>query len=137
MALPELRVVAEGETSGGEHWYLRAGGTADDYYTMLKTVHPDGHWDEGGIGGPPLYPGSPYNSYTGRAGNGPLRVIVRTDPRVRRLRFGSAAGRSCEMMMPAAQDPAVGLAFFAILLPWTTTRLVGLQGFDAAGQPLE
>ena len=75
----------EGENARGEHWYLKAGGSPADYYTMLETRHADGHRDEGGMGGASLYPESRYNSYTGRADDGPLRVIVRTDPRVRQI----------------------------------------------------
>jgi hypothetical protein len=48
MSPPELPVVAEGEGSRGERWYLKAGGSSEDYYTMLGTVHPDGRRDEGG-----------------------------------------------------------------------------------------
>jgi hypothetical protein len=83
--MPDLPIVAEDENARGEHWYLNAAGSPADYYTMLETLHPDGRRDEGGMGGSPLYPGSRYNSYTGRADDGPLRVIVRTDPQVRRL----------------------------------------------------
>jgi hypothetical protein len=53
--MADLTVVAEGDAPAGERWYLKAGGSADDYYTMLETVHPDGHRDEGGMGGPVLY----------------------------------------------------------------------------------
>lgn len=134
MPEPDLPVVAEGETSQGEHWYLKAGGLPDSYYTMLKTVYPDGHWDEGGMGGPALYPGSLFNSYAGRADDGPLRVIVRTDARVRHLRLRSAAGESCGLL-PVGGDSAVGVTFFAALLPWTA-QPVSVQGFDADGQLL-
>jgi hypothetical protein len=51
VAMPELTVVAEGDAPGGERWYLKAGGSAGDYYTLMETVHPDGRRDEGGMGG--------------------------------------------------------------------------------------
>lgn len=73
----DLTVVAEGDAPGGARWYLKAGGSADDYYTPLQTVHPDGRRDDGGMGGPVLYPGRLVNVYTGRADPGLLRVIVR------------------------------------------------------------
>jgi hypothetical protein len=41
----DLTVVAEGDAPGGARWYLKAGGSADDYYTLLQTVHPDGRRD--------------------------------------------------------------------------------------------
>src|ERR1022692_1884032 len=47
MPRPEMTVIGEGHLQSGEHWILRAGGTEDDYYTYLETVHPDGHRDAG------------------------------------------------------------------------------------------
>lgn len=119
MPLPDLKVVAEGDASGDERWYLRAGGSAEDYYTMLETVHPDERRDEGGMGGPALYPGELLNPYTGRADQGPLRVIVRADRRVRRLRLQSEMGEWCDIL-PNGDDPSVGVVFFATLLRWRT-----------------
>ena len=132
--MPDLTVVAEGDAPAGERWYLKAGGSADDYYTMLETVHPDGHRDEGGMGGPVLYPHRLLNVYTGRADPGLLRVIVRADPRVRRLRFRSQLGERCEMRS-VGEDVVLDVTFFAILLPWQT-GLVSLQALDGDGQVL-
>ncbi len=134
MPLPELRVVARGETARGERWFLKAGGSAEDYYSMVETVHQDGRRDEGGMGGPALYPGHLLNVYTGRADQGPLRVVVRADPRVRRLRFRSERDERCEMLV-SARDPAVGVNLFAILLPWTT-GITSMQGLGDDGQLL-
>jgi hypothetical protein len=134
MALPELPVVAQGDGSRGERWFLKAGGSPEDYFSMMETVHRDGRRDEGGMGGPALYPGQLLNVYTGRADRGPLRVIVRTDQRVRRLRFQSERGEHCEMLV-SAYDPAVGVNLFAILLPWTT-GVTSMQGLDDNGQIL-
>jgi hypothetical protein len=130
----DLAVIAQGETVGGEHWYLKAGGSADDYYTMLQTVHPDGHRDEGGMGGPVLYPDDLLNLYTGRANPELLRVIARADPRVRQLRLRSQRGEQCQMR-PVADDAELGVTFFAILLPWDT-GLVSLEAVDGDGQAL-
>ena len=132
--MPDLTIVAEGDAPAGERWYLTAGGSADDYYTMLETAHPDGHRDEGGMGGPVLYPHRLLNVYTGRADTGLLRVIVRADPRVRRLRFQSALGERCEMPS-VGEDVELGVTFFAILLPWGT-GLVSLQALDGDGHVL-
>jgi hypothetical protein len=131
--IDDLMVVAQGHAPGGEHWYLKAGGSADDYYTLLETVHPDGRRDEGGMGGPVLYPGRLLNVYTGRSDPGLLRVIVRADPRVRQLRFQSENGERCEMLAPSVDDASTGVTLFAVLLPWTT-GLVSLHGLDADGQ---
>ena len=134
MSLPRLPVVAEGETTRGERWYLKAGGSSEDFYTLMETVHPDGRRDEGGMGGLPLYPGCLLNVYTGRADRGPLRVVVRSDPRVQRLRFESELGERCDVLA-AAHDPAVGVNLFAVLLPWTT-GVTSMQGLNGDGQVL-
>ena len=134
--MPDLPIVAEGENARSEHWYLKAGGSPVDYYTMLETLHPDGRRDEGGMGGASLYPWSRYNSYTGRADDGPLRVIVRTDPRVRRLRLSIRTTRDETLdLLPLAEDPEVGLVFFATLLP-QPAELLSIQGFGDDGEPL-
>lgn len=132
MPLPDLMVVAEGDAPGGGRWYLKAGGSAEDYYTLIETAHPDGHRDEGGMGGPALFPGCLLNVYTGRADQGPLRVVVRADERVRQVRFESQMGERCDLLS-VADDPAVGVRFFAVLLPWTT-GVVSMQGLNADGQ---
>jgi hypothetical protein len=132
MPLPELPVVAEGETTRGERWYLRAGGSPKTYDSMLETVHADGRRDQGGMSGPALYPGELLNVYLGRADQGPLRVVVRSDPQVQRLRLQSERGARCDFFAPSAHDPAVGVNLFAALLPWTTD-VTSIQGMDADG----
>jgi hypothetical protein len=113
MPLPELPVVAEGEATGGERWYLRAGGSPEEYDSTLETVHADGRRDQGGMCGPALYPGELLNVYLGRADQGLLRVVVRTDPQVQRLRLQSERGARCDFSAPSAHDPAVGVNLFA------------------------
>ena len=132
---PDLAVVAEGTLPTGERWTITAGGTSRDYYTMLKTVHPDGHSDEGGMGGPPLYPGSLLNTYTGSADQGLQRLLVRTSGRVEQLRLELSNGQS-RNLLPAGTDDAVGLTFFAALLPRTVT-VIRLAGLGPGGQVVE
>ena len=134
MPVPGLTVVAEGETARGERWYLKAGGSAQDYYTLMETIYPDGHRDEGGMGGPALYPGNLLNVYTGRADQGPLRVIARAHRKVHGLRFHSGQGEQCELL-PVADAPAVGVMLFAVLLPWRT-GISSMQALDPDGQVL-
>jgi hypothetical protein len=139
MPMPDLMMIAqchapEGPGYAGERWYLRVGGSAADYYTLLETVHPDGHRDEGGMGGPVLYPGRLLNVYTGRADRGFLRVVVRADPRVQRLCLQSEQGERCDLR-PVGDDTDLGVVFFAVLLPWTTDVL-SMQALDADGQVL-
>jgi hypothetical protein len=82
MPLPDLAELADGRLPTGECWILRAGGTRSDFYTFLLTIHPDGHRDEGGMGGPPLYSGSVMNTYTGGSERGMRRILVRAAPQV-------------------------------------------------------
>jgi hypothetical protein len=135
MPPPQLPIVAEGETARGERWYLRAGGSPEAYDSMMETVYADGRRDQGGMGGPALYPGDLLNVYIGRADQGPLRVVARTDPRVQRLRLQSESGEGCDMFAPSAHDTAAGVNLFAMLLPWTT-NVTSIQGIDADGQAL-
>jgi hypothetical protein len=135
MRPPELAVLAEGDVATGEHWILKAGGSTADYYTLLETVHPDGRRDEGGMGGPPLYPGSLLNTYTGGSEQGPRQVLVRADPRVARVRLQLASGERVELPLVATR-PDVGVTFFATLLP-RTAGLVSVSAVDAGGHELE
>lgn len=130
----ELKIVAECEWPGVASWYLRAGGPAADYLTMLETVYPDGHRDEGGMGGPALYPGQLLNVYTGRADRGYLRVIVRAGPPVQRLRYWSERGERAEGLF-SAQDEAAGVSLYAELLPWTT-GVASMQALGAGDEVL-
>jgi len=90
MAQPDLVVLAEGDLPAGQHWILK-------------------HRDEGGMGGPPLYPGSLMNTFTGGSDRGLRRVVVRADP---------------------------GVLFFATLLP-RAEGLVSVTAVGADGQMLE
>jgi len=129
-----MTVIAEGDLPTGEHWVLKVGWTSEDYYTFLETTHPDGRRDEGGMGGPPLYPGEYLNTYTGGHDQGLRRVVVRSDSRVRRLIMELDTGERRELL-PVANDPAAGLAFFVALLPWAVSPVL-LEGLDGEGQVL-
>jgi hypothetical protein len=136
MPLPDLDVLAEGDLPTGQHWILKAGGaSADDFYTFLETIYPDGHRDEGGMGGPPLHPGSLMNTYTGGSDQGLRRVVVRADPRVARVRVQLASGEQLDLPSLATR-PDVGVSFFAALLP-RTAELASVTAIGADGQMLE
>ena len=135
MPFPELANVAEGDLPTCEHWTVKAGGTTRHYYTFLETVHPDGHRDEGGMGGPPLYAGHNLNTYTGGDDRGLRRILARTSPEVRWLRLELASGEVRELA-PVGADPSHGLNFFATLLPWTVS-LTALTALDADWRVLE
>ena len=135
MPLPDLAVRAEGDLPEGQHWILRAGGTSADFYTLLETVHPDGHRDEGGMGGPLLCPGSLLNTYTGGSGRGLRRVVVRADPRVARVRVHLVRGEPLDLA-PLATLPDAGVSFFAALLP-QAAELVSVTAIGAHDEELE
>jgi hypothetical protein len=135
MAEPDLAVVAEGDLPSGQHWIVRAGGTAEDFYTVIATIHPDGHSDEGGMGGPPLYPGSVLNVYTGAADGGLRRVLLRADRRVARVLLRLENGEQL-MLAPLGTWPEVGVTFFAALLP-RTADFASATAVDADGAVLE
>ena len=135
MPQPDLVVLAEGDLPAGQHWILKAGGARGDFYTTLETIHPDGHRDEGGMGGPPLYPGTLLNTYTGGSGRGLRRVLVRADPRVARVRVQLAGGELLDLP-PLATRADLGVSFFATLLP-PTEALVSVTAIGADGQVLE
>ena len=107
----------------------------DGFYTFLETIHPDGHRDEGGMGGPPLYPDGLMNTYTGGADGGLRRVVVRADPRVARVRVNLTSGEQIELL-PLATRPDVGVSFFATLFS-QTAGLVSVTALDAGGEVLE
>ena len=135
MAVPDLAVIAEGDLASGEHWILRAGGSSTEFSTFLETIHPDGRRDEGGMGGPPLWPGSIMNVYTGGTDTGSRRIVVRADPIVTLVRVQLADGGHLDLP-PVATLPDPGLAFFATLLP-RTAALAAITAIDASGQALE
>jgi hypothetical protein len=135
MPMPDMAVLAEGSLPAGERWVLRAGGTSSVFYTFLETVYPDGRRDEGGMGGPPLFPGSLMNTYTGGSERGMRRVIVRADPRVARVRVHLGGGEHLDLL-PVAARADLGLVFFAVLLP-PSAVLVSVAAIDEHGQTLE
>lgn len=135
MPLPKMAVLAEGNLPTGQRWVLRAGGTSSNFYTFLETIHPDGHRDQGGMGGPPLCTGSLMNTYTGGSERGMRRVLVRADPHVARVRVQLGSGQQLDLS-PAAARPDLGLVFFATLLP-PSAALVSIAAIDENGQVLE
>lgn len=117
MAMPELAVVAEGTLPSGHQWIITAGGAPDGYYTMLKTIHPDGYRDSGGMGGPLIYPGRALNTYVGSDSRGLHRILARARPDVVRVRLVLGSGEPLNLAPIAL--PGVEAVVFAALLPRT------------------
>ena len=131
MAMPDLTVVAQGALPTGERWEVRAGGTDQDYYTFLRTVHPDGRYDEGGMGGPTLPAGGIITTYIGQADGGLLRVLARTRSVINWMRLELGSGE-VRVLTPVGHDGARSLSFYAALLPpaqtVTALRPLNLKG---------
>ncbi len=66
MLTPDLHIVAEGDVATGEHWILRAGGSATSFYSMLETVHPTPTETPAAWAARRLPAGQLLNTYTGR-----------------------------------------------------------------------
>jgi hypothetical protein len=128
MTMPELTVVAQGTLPTGERWAVRAGGTDQDYCTFLRTVHPDGRQDEGGMGGPKLPDDAIASIYIGQADGGLLRVLARTISVIHWMRLELGSGE-VRVLTPVGHDGARGLSFYAALLPpaQTVTALLPLN----------
>jgi hypothetical protein len=135
MPLPDLAVLAEGDLPAGQHWVLKGGGTRADFCTFLETIYPDGHRDEGGMGGPPLSAGSLMNTYTGGSDRGLRRVLVRADPRVARVCAQLGNGDLFDLSLVAVR-PDLGLVFFIALLP-PSAALASVVAIGEDGQVLE
>jgi hypothetical protein len=139
-AAGDLTVVAEGDAPGGARWQVMAGGTAEDYFHAWKVFGADGEWEGSGVSGPALpSDGRLADVYCairnpGRPDHGPLRVHVRADPRVRRLRLVSRGGDECDAL-PVADDHDAGVTLFFVATTWMT-RLRSVQCFDADGRAL-
>jgi hypothetical protein len=131
MAMPELAVVAEGALPSGHRWIITAGGTQDDYYTMIETVHPDGYRDEGGMGGPIMYPGRALNTYGGSDNRGLHRILARARPNVARVRLVLGSGESFSLAPIVV--PCAEVVVFAALLP-RTCEITSVDAISAEGK---
>ncbi len=61
----------------GVRWTLTAEFAPRGLYTMAQVVDADGHRWGGGMGGPPLWPGSRVNSAVHLADRGPHLIVLR------------------------------------------------------------
>jgi hypothetical protein len=130
-----MAVLAEGGLPTGHRWVLRGGGTRTDYCTLVEAIYPDGCRDEGGMGGPPLYPGSLMNTSTGSSDRGMIRILVRASPRVARV-LVQLGGEEQLDLPPVAARPDLGLVFFATLLP-PSAVLASIVAVGEDGRVLE
>jgi hypothetical protein len=122
MAMPELAVVAEGALPSGHRWIITAGGTQDDYYTMIETVHPDGSI---------MYPGRALNTYGGSDNRGLHRILARARPNVARVRLVLGSGESFSLAPIVV--PCAEVVVFAALLP-RTCEITSVDAISAEGK---
>jgi hypothetical protein len=106
-------------TQPGRRGHIRVSRRIAACYLRLKVM-----W-----GGPLMYRGQYLNTYTGGPDQSLRRVVARADSRVQRLLMELDTGERREML-PVGSDLAVGLTFFAALLPWAIcpVSLDGLGG---------
>ncbi len=69
----------------GVRWTLTAEFARHGLYTMAQVVDADGHRWGGGMGGPPLWPGSRVNSSVHSADRGPHLMVLRVAADVRAI----------------------------------------------------
>jgi hypothetical protein len=102
---------AEGVVAGTTRWTLRVRGDDDDYSTMLGIEDQSGPISGGGMGGPKLWNDDLMNVYSGRDDDGPLAIVVRTDPSIVRMVLVTQAGVERDLA-PCGAGPIDGLRFY-------------------------
>ncbi len=126
--------LANGGAAGGFRWRLLVSGDAADLTTLLALTAADGSQvGGGGMAGPALYDGESINLSVHRSDQGPTYVVARADPRIRRLRLSLATGDEVTVL-PVAESDALGLTFFACILP---APLLAATGVDAEGRAFD
>jgi hypothetical protein len=136
--MPDLAAIADGTSGLGDRWIIRAGGTAENFFTVLDVTLADGRRGGGGCGGPVLMPGeATCLSYGTSFDDGPMHVVGRADPVVDRLRLDLINHDEAYLDLVPMGDPTVhGVRFFAALLS-RSVRPRGLTAFGVAGRVVE
>ena len=130
------RMIAEGVTSDGVRWTLRAGGSDESYSTMLRSEDAAGVIDNGGMGGPKLWAPQRLNVYCGgNPDRGPRGVVVRCDPSIVRLVLVQEAG--VETDLTRCGDDVIDGLRFGLALVKPDVHLRELIGFDSGGLVVE
>ena len=130
------RVIAEGVTGDGVRWTLRAGGSDENYSTMLRTEDAAGVIDNGGMGGPKLWAPQRLNVYSGgNPDRGPRGVVVRCDPSIVRLVLVQEP--DVEMDLTRCGDDVIDGLRFGLALIDSDVRLREIVGFDSSGLVVE
>jgi len=134
------RLIAEGVRDGDVRWALRAGGDNGNYSTTLSIEDQSGVIAGGGMAGPKLWDEDLLNVYTGSDDDGPLAIVVRTDPSIVRTVLVTQAGEERDLT-PCGNEPIDGLRFYiGFAWPAQTIQeerprfaLSEVRGLDAEG----
>ncbi len=116
MADDQLVVVLDGLCEQGYQWQVEAGGTDDDFLTMMSLMQDGERLGSGGIAGPKLYPDSVINEYRGLRDSLPYVIVARTAPRVDRVVVTTDRAMDIELALSEVVTE-FGLRFAAAVLP--------------------
>ena len=110
----DAALVGEGFSDEGIRWELRAGGTKEDFATLVSAWDNQGPLGERGMAGPLLPHDHLVCLYTGGGDRGPRYVVARTDSSVSTLELKHDRGRKSDVPLftvPALRGIRFGVAF--------------------------
>ena len=132
-------VVAEGTDGDGLTWVIwakRHEPNEGDLLSVIRVTDTAGRILHGdGRAGPPLHPGHVLNVTSGGSDEGPRALLVRVDPRVRRLELKVRDGDALDV--PLYDCPDIPEVRFASLLLPRDVVLESVTGFGAKNKELE
>lgn len=137
--MPSLEVVADGGFSDGSHWEIHAGGTRENYLTLLYVVLPDGHrTGGGGHGGPILRSGRHMSLSVHRQSEPTLHYVVgRVQANVKRIRLTLTGAPAPTLeAQPVAESKELGVAFVARMLP-SAADVANMEALDDLGRGID
>jgi hypothetical protein len=103
-------------TAGELRWTVVAGGSDDDFSTLLCVYQGEVRVARSGFGGPKLYPGSLLNEWRGRTDDLPYFVMARVSPIVDRVVAITDRGSEVVLRLSPVVEP-FRLRFAAAALP--------------------
>lgn len=108
--------VLSGVSDQGYQWRVEAGGTDDNFLTMLRMTRDGQLVFGGGMAGPKLYPDTVMHESRHRKDDLPYVIVVRTAPGVDRVMVTTNLGLEIELGLSAV-NVQFGLRFAAEVLP--------------------
>jgi len=108
--------VLSGVSDQGYRWLVEAGGSDDDFMTMLRLFDGARRVFGGGMGGPKLYPGTVIHESRNRKDDLPYVLVARTAPHIDRVVATTDLGFEIVLPLSGVIDQ-FGLRFAAAVLP--------------------